>query len=380
MSVGLKLSDGGARRLTAASYFPDLSGGGAERLHTLLVAPFRSLGIKPSFLLDQEGGALMGTVPSDVSVHVLEASRTLAALPKLVRHLRRNPPDVLISNMEHMNIIAVVAKMLARAPTRVVVTQHNALSQQVKRRSAQWRVIPALYRRILPHADAIVAVSEGVADDLAKTAGIRRESIDVIHNGVIDEHFDARSQRDWDHPWFRPGSPPVIVGMGRLVPQKDFPSLLRAFGRLAERSDARLMILGEGEERPALEAWIEEHGLSDRVALPGFLANPLPAVRKASVFVMSSRFEGFGNVLVEALAVGTPVVSTDCPHGPAEILDGGAYGRLVPVGDDDALADAILASIADPDDADRLIRRGRHFSVQRCAADYAALFNRITSG
>ena len=168
--------------------------------------------------------------------------------------------------------------------------------------------------------------------------------------------------------------------MGRLVPQKDFPSLLRAFGRLAERSDARLMILGEGEERPALEAWIEEHGLSDRVALPGFLANPLPAVRKASVFVMSSRFEGFGNVLVEALAVGTPVVSTDCPHGPAEILDGGAYGRLVPVGDDDALADAILASIADPDDADRLIRRGRHFSVQRCAADYAALFNRITSG
>ena len=186
MSVGLKLSDGGARRLIAASYFPDLSGGGAERLHTLLVAPFRSLGIKPSFLLDQEGGALMGTVPSDVSVHVLEASRTLAALPKLVRHLRRNPPDVLISNMEHMNIIAVVAKMLARAPTRVVVTQHNALSQQVKRRSAQWRVIPALYRRILPHADAIVAVSEGVADDLAKTAGIRRESIDVIHNGVED--------------------------------------------------------------------------------------------------------------------------------------------------------------------------------------------------
>lgn len=379
MSVILRMGRKYAGGLTAASYFPDLSGGGAERLHTHLVAPFRDLGIKPSFLLDHKGGALISMVPPDVDIHVLEASRSIAALPKLVRHLQRNPPDVLISNMEHMNVIAVVARVLARARTRIVVTQHNALSEQIKRTSLQWRVLPALYRRVLPHADAIVAVSTGVADDLADTAGIDRRSIQVIHNGVIDADFDERAGREWDHPWFRPGSPPVIVGMGRLVPQKDFGVLVRAFGRVAAQGDARLMILGEGEERAALEALVETEGLSDRVAIPGFVANPLPIVRQAAVFVMSSRFEGFGNVIAEALAVGTPVVSTDCPHGPAEILADGMFGRLVPVRDDAAMATAIMAAMAESGDRNGRIRRGRYFSVGRCAADYAALFERITS-
>ena len=365
--------------VSTAIYFPDLSGGGAERLHTYMVQPLGELGIKPSFLLDHEGGALMDAVPNDVPVVVLNASRPLAALPKLVRFLRESPPDILISNMEHMNVVAVIARIIARARTKIIVTQHNALSQQVRRRSLQWRLLPTLYRLILPYADAIVAVSNGVAEDMASTAGISYDKIDVIHNGVIDESFAWRASQSLEHPWFAPGAPPIILGMGRLVAQKDFATLIRAFGHMAERSDARLMILGEGEERPELEALIESLSLRDRVALPGFIKNPLPMLRRASLFVMSSRFEGFGNVIAEALALGTPVVSTDCPHGPHEILQGGRYGTLVPVGDDATLADAILGKLAQPGDRTKLIERGSHFSVQQCAENYAALFKRISA-
>lgn len=361
---------------SVAIYLPDLSGGGAERLHVQLAGKLRASGLAPRFLLDRRAGDLLDAVPADCPVDVLDARRQIAALPRLVQYLRTSPPAVLIANMEHMNVMAVAARALARAPTRIVVTQHNSFSEQAKRKSWQFRALPALYRAALPFADAVVAVSHGVADDLAARIGRARSTIDVIHNGVVTDDFDQRAAAEPEHPWFADG-PPVILAMGRLVAQKDFATLLQGFAAVAGRSDARLIILGEGPLRGELETVARTLGIADRVAFPGFVANPLPWLRRARLFVLSSRFEGFGNVLAEALACGTPVISTDCPYGPSEILERGRFGALVPVGNAAALGNAILATLsADPDHA-ALRVRGHHFSVTSCATAYHDLIARL---
>lgn len=357
---------------SVAIYLPDLSGGGAERLHVQLAPRLAASGLAPYFLLDRKRGQLLAEAEAICPVESLDAHRQIAALPALVGHLRKYRPAALIANMEHMNVMAVIARAIARAPTRIIACQHNSFSEQVKRPSWQWRALPALYRAILPHADAIVAVSEGVSGDLAERSGIDRSRISVIHNGLVDDDFAARAAGEPDHPWFADDAP-VVLGMGRFVPQKDFATLVRAFAHIRDRTHARLMILGEGPGRAELEALIASFGLSDRIALPGFTANPLPWLRRSGLFVLSSRFEGFGNVLVEALACGTPVVSTDCPYGPSEIVEGGRYGALVPVGDPKALGEAILASLNDRPDREALKARGQHFSVARCADAYRDL-------
>lgn len=363
-------------RPTVAIYLPDLSGGGAERLHVQLAPRLAALGYAPRLLLDRRAGILLDAVPPTVAVDVLDAKRQLSALPKLVRYLRRTRPALLLANTEHMNVMAVVAAKLAGGETRVIVTQHNSFSDQVRRPTWQFRLLPPLYRWALPRADAIVAVSQGVADDLAARCGLPGSAMSVIHNGVVTDDFDRRAAADVAHPWFVEGRP-VIMGMGRFVPQKDFPTLVRAFAAMADRTDARLMLLGEGPQRAELQALAAELGVADRVALPGFMSDPLPWLRRARLFVLSSRFEGFGNVLCEALACGVPVVSTDCPYGPSEILADGAFGRLVPVGDVERLSAAMLASLSVPPKAERLAERGKSFSVNACAEHYVALFDQV---
>ncbi len=368
---------GHARQPSLVIYLPDLSGGGAERLHVSLAPLFVEAGYKVTFLLNRLRGELLPQLPAGCAVHAIEADRQIRAMPKLVRYLRHARPDVLIANMEHMNVMAVAARFLARGPTRIVVSQHSVFSEQIKLGSWQFRVLPLLYRLAMPFADKIVTVSDGVADDLAMVTGLSRNAMTVIHNGVVTGDFEARSAAAPTHPWFAEDRP-VVLGMGRLVPQKDFPTLIRAFERIAEATDARLVILGEGPMRSELEAQVRSLGaLSARIALPGFVADPLPLLRRARLFVLSSRNEGFGNVIAEALACGTPVVSTDCPHGPAEILDFGRYGDLTPVGDAEALGRAILAALVRPFDRAELARRGHVFSMKKCAADYRLLLEEL---
>jgi glycosyltransferase involved in cell wall biosynthesis len=365
------------RPLSLVVYLPDLSGGGAENLHVRLAPEFLSAGCSVTFLLAHESGELLRQVPVGCQIKSLGAERQIKALPKLIRFLRQVRPDVLIANTEHMNVISIVARCLARVPTRIIAIQHNTFSEQVKRRSLGFRILPMLYRLVLPFADAIVAVSAGVADDLAKRVPLSRDVVSVVYNGVITAEFDERVSEQIRHPWFADGKP-VILGMGRMVPQKDFVTLIRAFAAVERKCNGRLMILGNGPMQNELEQLVKSLGLLGRVEFPGYIDNPLPYLRHADLFVLSSRFEGFGNVIAEALACGTPVVSTDCPHGPAEILADGRYGDLVPVGNWDALGEAILSTLARPPDHHILQQRGRAFSVTTCAASYVELIRRMT--
>ena len=216
----------------------------------------------------------------------------------------------------------------------------------------------------------VACVSQGMADDLQALTRLPPGKIRTLYNPVVDPGLPGRADAALDHPWFAPGEPPVLLGIGRLHPQKDFATLLRAFAQVRAVRAARLLILGEGEEREALEALVAELGVAADVALPGFAANPYAYLSRAGAFVLSSRWEGLPTVVIEALACGAPVVSTDCPSGPDEILQGGRLGALTPVGDDAALARAILDTLAAPPDPAAGRARAQDFAVAPAAQAY----------
>jgi len=355
-------------------YLPDLAGGGAERLHLGLAPVFIAAGLQVTFLVHRRRGELLNVVPADVRVVSLDAARPLAALPRLVAFLRRERPEFLVANAEHMNIVAIWAKRLSAAPTRVVVVQHNALSRQAERPGVQFKALPLLYRRFLRRADAIVAVSHGVARELEAICRLDPGSVQAVHNGVVDQRFAARAAAPVAHPWLD-GRAGVLIAVGRMVAQKDHATLIRALARAVETRDLRLVILGDGPLRGELSSLAASLGVADRVDMPGFVENPLPFISRSAALVLSSRFEGFGNVLAEALACGAQTVSTNCPFGPSEILADGRFGRLTPVGDPESMAKAILLALDEPIDPGLLRSRGAAFSTQACASQYLSMFD-----
>jgi glycosyltransferase involved in cell wall biosynthesis len=304
-------------------------------------------------------------------------SSRIRYLPDLVRYLRCERPQVLLSAMTDMNLVALWARRLAKVPTELVISEHINLSQSVQashnRRKWRYRFLPPLLARTYPWAEAIIAVSTGVADDLSTLAKIPRKRILAIYNPVVTPDLEEKSKAPCDHPWFAQGSSPVLLAVGRFTAHKDFPTLLRAFARVRRVRPVRLLLLGEGEERTKLEALVRELGVAADVALPGFVLNPFPYMVRAAVLVLSSLHEGLANVVIEALACGCPVVSTDCPSGPAEILEGGRYGALVPVGDVEAMAKAIHAALDGTHDPERLKTRAAEFSLERAAERYLAV-------
>ena len=303
-----------------------------------------------------------------------------ASAPELAGYLRRARPRALVAGGNYANLAALAARRLSGVDLPVVLSEHNPLSLTCRNPGRRRIFLPLLARRFYPGGDAIVAVSEGVADDLADFVRLPRERIDAIHNPVVTPELAARAAALLDDPWFQPGEPPVIIGVGRLAVQKDFGTLLRAFARVRSRRPARLVVLGEGDQRPRLERLAEELGVAADVRFPGFVDNPLAYMRRAAVFALSSIYEGLGNVVVEALACGCPVVSTDCPGGPAEILGHGRFGRLVPVGDSDAFGDALLAVLDDPRESSPLLARARDFSASVIADRYLDVLTRVGAG
>jgi len=353
-----------------AIFLPSLRGGGAERVMLTLANGFAECGHKVDLVLARAEGTYLEDVLETVRIVDLDAPRVLMCLPGLVRYLRRERPATLLSALNYANVVAVAARWLSRVPTRLVISEHaNFTVSRANAKLLRARFMGYFMLWAYPRADGVVAVSSGVAVDLAATIGLRRQSIQVIYNPVVTPDMIARSQQRLDHPWLDSGKPPVVLGVGRLTPQKDFSLLIRAFAQLRTQREARLMILGEGECRPELEVLVHELGLEQDVVLPGFVNNPYPYMHRVALFVLSSRWEGFGNVLAEAMACGTPVISTDCPSGPAEILGNGKWGRLVSVSDVNALAAAMVATLDESTHPD-VATRASDFGVDQVVMDY----------
>ncbi len=311
-----------------------------------LARGFAERGLRADLVQATDDGDFRPALPAGARYVDLHARRALTCVPALVRYLRQERPQAVISGAVQTNVMAVVARRLAASPTRLVLTEHNYIALTARNADTlRGRMTPEIIRWSYPGADAIVAVSHAVADELARAAGFDRARIRVIYNPVLLPEIESLALQPLDHPWFRPGEPPVVLAVGRLTRAKDYPTLLRAFAELRRKRRARLLILGEGEERTELEALAAGLRLQDDAALPGPVANPYPYMKRAALFVLSSRFEGLPTVLVEALAVGARVVATDCASGPAEIL--GTRDRLVPVGNVSALSEAMQAALND---------------------------------
>ncbi len=298
----------------------------------------------------------------------------LRYLPGLVAYWRTVRPTVVVSAGTVANLTALWARSLAGDSARVVACEHSTLSERLRggreRGAGKPRAVARLVGRVYARADAIVAVSDGVADDLSAVTGLARERITTIPNPVVTPELVASSRAPLDHPWFAPSAPPVVLGVGRLVPAKDFATLLRAFAKARAARDARLIVLGEGNQRESLEALADALGIGSDVAFVGYVENPYAYMARAAAFVLSSRWEGLVGVLIEAMACGCPVVSTDCPSGPSEILKAGALGPLVPVGDHGALGEAILAVLDSPPDPRTLRAGAEMFSLEASVSRY----------
>ena len=330
-----------------AIFTANMDGGGAERAMLKLAGGIADHGYDVDLVLSRAEGHYLQEVPDSVRIVDLHARRVLSSIAGLVRYLRRERPNAMLTSMNYVNIVGIWARTLARVDTRLIVNEQNALSLEAAHSPRRrHRLMPRLIKRFYPWADGVTSVARGTADDLVSTAGVSPNLIEVVHNPIVTTELRELVAEPLGHPWFGPGQVPVVLGVGRLAPQKDFGTLIRAFARVIVRRPCRLMILGDGPERASLEAIVAERGLTGSVDLPGWISNPYPYMAHAGVFVLSSRWEGLPSVLIEALFCEVPVVATDCLSGPREILEGGRYGALVPVGDEEALAAAIEMALA----------------------------------
>jgi glycosyltransferase involved in cell wall biosynthesis len=364
-----------------AFFMPSLTGGGVERVLLRLAIGFADRGCAVDLVVGRtdgvapEGaavteGSYRAHVPANVRVIDLGHARILPCVPGLAAYLRRERPDALLSGMEHVNLIAVWAKLLARSSARVVIGVHNTESVVTEGSALKRQAIRVLLRLFIGGADAIVAVSKGVADDYARWMRLPRESVRYIYNPAIAPDIVRQADEEPGHPWFAEKTTPVIVSAGRLTTAKNHSLLIRAMKTVHARTGARLVIIGEGPERERLATQIRAAGLEKAVDLPGFHDKPFAFMRRADAFVLCSAWEGLPTVLIEAMFLGTPVVSTDCPSGPEEILEGGKWGKLVPMDDADALAAAIIETLREGRRG-AAIERAKAFAVDNIIREYA---------
>lgn len=365
-----------------ALFIPLLEGGGAERVIVNLANEFSGRGHETDLVLVQKRGPYLRKVRSGVNIVDLGKRSTPFALAPLVRYLKETKPDVLLSTLNHANIIALIAKKLSFSRTQVIIRQSNhfSLSCGDKKRAF---LAKGLYKK----ADKVIANSQGVKKDLCEALRIPEKKIKVIYNPVFEESIVKKAKKSPHHPFFTNKNNKVIIAVGRLTGEKNFSTLIESFARMKEDAELteslcgtdsgelKLIILGEGEKRGALERLVEDRGLKDSVSLPGFVENPYAFMGSSEVSVLSSIWEGFGNVIVEALACGIPVVSTDCPSGPSEILENGKYGKLVPVGDAELMAEAIKSVLKSHTQKEILIERAKEFSIGKITDRYLEVFS-----
>jgi glycosyltransferase involved in cell wall biosynthesis len=367
-----------------AFLMPYLSRGGIERSLVNVLTELAKTHDSLDLVVGHADEDLLQRIPSNVRIIRLEGglpligrliqpmnSTALGMLPAIVRYLRAERPSVLMSFQSHAVVVA--ARFLARSNTRLIIRESNTPTAAFSRRSVARRSIALRLKSFTyARADAILAISEGVGEDLVDHLRVPHEKINVVYNPASTAGLPKLMKEDVAHPWFQEvQSTPVIIGVGRIADQKDFETLVRGFAIARSKEPCRLVILGDGNLRPELEQLIQQLGISDSTAILGYVQNPYKYMARASFFALSPRYEGLGNVFIEALACGLPVISTDCPSGPREILLDGAGGLLVPVGDYEALSDAMLSYLRDPERAHTLCDKGRS-GLDRFQADVSA--------
>ncbi|CAN1525085.1 RfaG Glycosyltransferase [Methylophilaceae bacterium] len=358
------------RNFRIAIVIPNLCEGGAERVAVNLANSFVKRGYLVDIILMSAVGQFIDDLLPDVHVVDLKVNRMRGLLVPLIQYLRNNRPNSLLANMWPITSFAMLACKLAMVDTRLVVVEHTTWSRSeiCRLRYKRWQV-STLMHLTFKFVDGVVAVSQSAADDLARFANLKRDNITVIYNPIVDLHrvmaVDLLPQiLGWS------GSSKLVLSVGKLKAEKDYETLLKAFALLLLHLDAKLLILGEGECRAALELKAQQLGIENDIFMPGSVKDVVPFYQQADLFVLSSVTEGLPTVVIEALAVGLPVVSTDCLSGPREILSDGKYGELVPVGDVKALASAMLNSMNKKHNRIALMERAKDFSIDKAVDKY----------
>ncbi len=362
------------QQTTIAIFLAQLAFGGAELVALNQARGLKKLGYNVILVVSRKGGGLYVEAKAEFEIYSLGSQKVFGGLSRLIAFLKLGRANILFSHYLNCNLVAVLAGMLAFSKTPIILIDHGLFPRSIaKYRFCVQRVIrivaPLLYRK----AERVVGISKIVVRETSKMSGIPQADIKIIYNPVIPEDFTERLSEKIDHSWFEQRGRKIVIAAGRFSPEKGFGPLLEAFAKVCEKEKAGLIILGDGKQRAELENMIGQLNLSDSVSLPGFQNNIFPWLQRADLFVLPSFSESFGNVLVEALACGTPVASSDLP-GPSEILADGEYGLLLQVGNVQEMADCILKGLrAEKTDHEKLVSRGTFFSVQRAAQAYASL-------
>lgn len=345
-----------------AILIPSLMGGGAERVMVTLANEFFLRGFNVDLIVSRGGGAYSKEVNPGVRVVDFKKKRLLYSFFPIIQYMRKETPDAMLSALNSTNILAIIARIISGASFKLVVSERAVTSVALADNPLKRvKLVPFLMRLLYPKADLVVAVAQGVADDLLNTYKVPSHKVLVIYNPVVSRQLIEKSYESFNQKYF--GSTPVIIAAGRLTSQKRFSVLLSAFAVLLKKRDANLVILGEGELEGELRKLAEKLCINDKVHFPGFVKNPFVWMKNASLFVLSSAYEGLPGVLIQAMACGTPVVSTDCPSGPKEILEGGKWGQLVPVDNVELLAKAMEETLSQEKYPDVTVR-AKDFSVE----------------
>lgn len=345
---------------------PTLGGGGAERVILRVARHMHERGNRVTIVVFRGGGAYEPLVPEGIRLITLGGRAPVVALS---RTIRRERPEVILSTLVEANLACVFARRLARSRARLVIRETIHISTHGKRQGGWvWRVLPRLIALLYPRANAVIANAQAMADDLVEL-GVPANKIHVVGNPVVEPSLVAAGREPAVQAWAH--HKPLVLGVGRLVHQKGFDVLLHALARMDP--ETHLALLGEGPDRDALLQLAADLGLEHRIHMPGFINPPWPVMARADVVALSSRTEGMPNVLIQALALGTPVVATDCPSGPRELLGQHLPDALVPVDDAEALAKAIQRSLAQPPSAEAMAAAVRPFDAATCLAQYEAI-------
>jgi glycosyltransferase involved in cell wall biosynthesis len=351
--------------------------GGVERMMVNIARGLSIIGVRVDFIVKQTEAPYLHLLPPEVRIIKFQVAKQKAALPKLLEYLKHNDPDILLSAKILDDQVALQAKQRHSGHTRFFLRPGTALISRMKARGThplrRWLKTRRL-RSLFTAADGVVAVSRGVADEVVELSAIPWDKISVIKNPTITPELYQQADTAIDEPWLGADQPPLILGIGGLRRQKDFPTLLRAFALVRRALPCRLMILGQGNKQGQLLSLARELELGDDFRLPGFVENPYAYLKGAKLFVLSSLWEGSPNVLTEAMALGTSCVSTDCPSGPHEVTRGGEVAPLVPMGDPERLAQAMLQTLREPLDPHYLKEAVSDYTLEKSARSYLAAF------